>query len=821
MPGLRLATLVRRLRRDTAADGAGVSDAELLARFVKSRDDAAFELLVWRHGAMVLAACRRVLGNPDDAEDAFQAVFLVLARRAASVARGAALPAWLHRVALRLSFRLARSRRPAAELVVDPPAAVGSDSVERADLRGVLDAEIDNLPEHCRRAVVLCYLEGLSGSEAARLLGCPTGTVESRLAAARKRLRDRLTRRGVTLPVGILALVAAPAGLAAEVVTRTARAGVAAARDGLNAAAGMVREPAIQLAKGALVMVSARTWAGLILGAAMVAVAAGVGWANQPADDGPNGVAAVPEVAPEPAPKEQAKSAALTEAWPLARQIRGAEAVLVGVASDGKSVILRTSGGAPSVYDVSLDGKTSRFDIRSPNRIDSAALSPDGKLVATAEGSNGVKLRDAATGKMVEALWPTGGLPAEQVAFTPDGAKLVVVCWRTEAVESKFPGKKGVGGKDTGGQRFSPAKSTKRVQVSVWDVAGRKELGHPVETTTAEESYLPRYSLCGNGRFVLKAELVAVPQDDRPASVGRRFTVIDALSGAAGKPLEITGPYRAAAYPDALSPDGKTLALVTDPEAIIGTDISARKSVRLVDVATGKDRATLGPLPRPIKAFTFSPDGKRLAAATGVTTTRQMPGGGLARVRDDQTAAPTGVVIWDAATGKELARLVDPESNRDYTAVRFAPDGSFLVTQDEGHTLILWGHPPEPSEAEQPPGKGKGGKGKGDDSGPVKGKGKGKAIEPPPAAPPAAGVPDRFAALFRDLSADGVTDQRRVESVFLAALGRLPTDVESRTLAAQLAKRADKPEALKDLLGTLVETAEFKAHAEALGRLAK
>jgi RNA polymerase sigma factor (sigma-70 family) len=178
MPGLRLATLVRRLRRDTAADGAGVSDAELLGRFVRSRDDAAFEPLVWRHGAMVLGACRRVLGNPADAEDAFQAVFLVLARKAASVARGQALPVWLHRVAMRLALRLARLRRPIADLAIDPPAAVACDPVERDELRGVLDAEIDRLPAHCRRAVVLCYLEGLRGSEAARLLATLVETAE-------------------------------------------------------------------------------------------------------------------------------------------------------------------------------------------------------------------------------------------------------------------------------------------------------------------------------------------------------------------------------------------------------------------------------------------------------------------------------------------------------------------------------------------------------------------------------------------------------------------------------------------------------------------
>ena len=114
MAGTRLATLVRRLRREAAAP-TGSSDADLLARFIQTRDDAAFELLVWRHGAMVLAACRRILSNHEDAEDAFQAVFLVLARKARSVLRGTALPAWLHRVAVRIAIAagsLAEGNRP-------------------------------------------------------------------------------------------------------------------------------------------------------------------------------------------------------------------------------------------------------------------------------------------------------------------------------------------------------------------------------------------------------------------------------------------------------------------------------------------------------------------------------------------------------------------------------------------------------------------------------------------------------------------------------------------------------------------------------------
>jgi RNA polymerase sigma factor (sigma-70 family) len=821
MPGLRLATLVRRLRRDTAADGAGVSDSELLARFIRTRDDAAFELLVWRHGAMVLGACRRVLGNPEDAEDAFQATFLVLARKAASVSRGQALPAWLHRVALRLSFRLARSRRPAAELVTDPPAAVACDSLERDELRGVLDAEIDRLPEHCRRAVVLCYLEGLSGSEAARLLGCPTGTVESRLATARKRLRDRLTRRGVTLPVGILALVAGPSGLAAEVVSRTTRAGAAVARHGLNAATGIVREPAVKLAKGVLVMASVRTWAGLVLGVAMVAAAAGVGWANRPADGEPEGVTAVPETAPAPGEKEQAKPAAPAEAWPLAQQLSGYSASLVGVAQDGKTLVLRTNtAGTHAVYGLDLTGQVQRFAIQSPNSIDSAALSPDGRLVATAEGSNGVKLRDAATNKIVEALWPSGGLPAEQVAFTPDGSKLVVLCSRTETAEGKMT-KKSKGGKDvTFGPGGTLTKYVKRVQISVWDVAGRKELGHPVESTTAEQGwYQPGYALSDNGRFVLKTEFVPPQQggdETGPSLPGVRITVTDPLTGAAGKPVALKAVTGGPGYTDSLSPDGKTLA-VMDAQR----QVDVRPGVRLVDVATGNERATLGPLRRPIRTIAFSPDGKLIAAATGLGTRSGPgfgPGGGFGPSGDDGIAAPTEVVIWDASTGKELARLAEKERSRDCTALRFSPDGSFLVAQEADRMMTIWGHPPEP-EADGPPSKGKG-KGKSEDAPPGKGKGsgKGKATETP-AAP--AAVPDRFAALFRDLSADGVTDQRRVESLFLAALGRLPTDVESRTLVTQLAKRADKADALKDLLGTLVETAEFKAHAEALGRLAK
>src|SRR5262245_55228387 len=177
----------------------GLSDARLLERFVAGRDEGAFELLMWRHGAMVFGVCRRMLPNRHDAEDAFQATFLVLARKAASVARGEAVGAWLARVAYRVALRAraeltrqAWRKGPAVEQPAAPPAAP-----EQADLRRALDEEINRLPVGQRAVVVLCCLEGKTGEQAARELGCPPGTVSSRLTRARDRLRRRLARRGL------------------------------------------------------------------------------------------------------------------------------------------------------------------------------------------------------------------------------------------------------------------------------------------------------------------------------------------------------------------------------------------------------------------------------------------------------------------------------------------------------------------------------------------------------------------------------------------------------------------------------------------------
>jgi WD40 repeat protein len=173
-----------------------------------------------------------------------------------------------------------------------------------------------------------------------------------------------------------------------------------------------------------------------------------------------------------------------------------------------------------------------------------------------------------------------------------------------------------------------------------------------------------------------------------------RFSIMDAGSGKESKPIKVAGASLGPVPPDPLSPDGKTLVIMN----------AALNELRFLDSETGKDRFPVAAFRRPVKAVAFSPDGRFVAAATG-------RGGG------HETAAPSEVVIWDAATGKELARLT--------------------------------------------------------------------------------------------------------ESLFIAALGRFPTDVEARTLAAQVARRDDTAAALRDLLGTLIETTEFRTHAEELGRLAK
>lgn len=236
-----------------------LSDRQLLERFANHQDEGAFTLLVQRHGALVQSICRRVLRNDHDAEDAFQATFLVLARKAASVRWHDSVRSWLYQVAVRIA-RQARGRiyrRQTQEQQgppIDPPQPESASSVSWQDLQVILDEEISRLPERYRAPLLLCCLEGKTRDEAAAQLGWTLGALKARLERGRNRLRQSLTRRGVTLSAALLSSVLAQQATAAEIpallLVSTVKAGIAFAAG--NASAGLVSAPVLLLTKGVL-----------------------------------------------------------------------------------------------------------------------------------------------------------------------------------------------------------------------------------------------------------------------------------------------------------------------------------------------------------------------------------------------------------------------------------------------------------------------------------------------------------------------------------------------------------------------------------------
>jgi RNA polymerase sigma factor (sigma-70 family) len=212
------------------------SDAQLLERFLAGSEPA-FAAIVRRHGPMVSGVCRRVLGHRQDAEDAFQAAFMVLSRRAGSIRKSASLASWLYGVAYRVACKARRarvSRMRERRSDVSPRLRVGltegPDAAWR-ELCAILDEELNRLPERYRAALVLCYLEGKSNEEAAQQLGCTKGTVSSRIWRGRALLRDRLARRGLTLSggaaVGLFAVGAVSAAVPGRLVHDSVQAALA------------------------------------------------------------------------------------------------------------------------------------------------------------------------------------------------------------------------------------------------------------------------------------------------------------------------------------------------------------------------------------------------------------------------------------------------------------------------------------------------------------------------------------------------------------------------------------------------------------------
>jgi RNA polymerase sigma factor (sigma-70 family) len=290
----------------------GLTEGTLLERFVQGRDEAAFGALVTRHGPMVLGVCRRILRDEHDALDAFQATFLILVRRAGAIKRGELVSHWLYGVARRVAVR---AKAQVARRQVHEPAGLDIDQISteeslgddsRRDLRMVLDEELARLPRNLRAPVVLCYLEGLTHDEAARRLRWPVGTIRSRLARARDRLRRRLTRQGFVANGAALSAVAIREPVALGLIDSTIEAALGFVSKPA-AAAGAATSAAAALARGVLqAMVMSKI---KFLGAAAVAGVLVLGGARSLARQ--HGGTGGPQPAQQPQPAPAAREDAM------------------------------------------------------------------------------------------------------------------------------------------------------------------------------------------------------------------------------------------------------------------------------------------------------------------------------------------------------------------------------------------------------------------------------------------------------------------------------------------------------------------------------
>ena len=296
--------VVHLYRTALSGDGGGLSDGQLLEYFLARRDPDAFACLVRRHGPMVLAVCRRVLRHTQDAEDAFQATFLVLVRRAEAVLPRERVGPWLHGVAYRtaLKARGVAARRRGREAPLPPIEPEARPADDFSDLKPLLDRELVRLPDTYREPVILCDLQGRSRAEAARALGVPEGTVSSRLARGRHLLGERLARQGVALGA-VAALLSAPAVQAAPTLTASTVEAALAVAAGQAATVPATVAALMQGVIRTMYLSKLKTFTVLALAAVLVVLPAGSAFSGRALADRPtldNAVAFLADKADKP-----------------------------------------------------------------------------------------------------------------------------------------------------------------------------------------------------------------------------------------------------------------------------------------------------------------------------------------------------------------------------------------------------------------------------------------------------------------------------------------------------------------------------------------
>lgn len=654
MAGAPVPLILRHLRGLLGVPGGETaSDGQLLERFVNHAEESAFAALMQRHGPMVLGVCRRLLRHSHDVEDAFQATFLVLARRAAAIRKRQSVGSFLHGVAHRIALKLRAqaARRPQLGQTAEP-LTLTEPSSETAwrELLAVLDEEVRRLPEKYRRPLILCYLEGKTHEEAARELDWPLGTVKGRLARGRDRLRVRLTRRGLTLPAGAFVAV---------LIANEARAAVpfGLARATLAYASGRMAEPAaspvLALAEGVVRALSASKLK-MVLATLLVlgALGTGAGAIFLRATGEPLPRSTGDERQPTPMPAlastdhygDPLPPGALARMGTVRFHQDAWNAALL-FAPDGKSIVSTGQGENSIVFWDAATGRRLREIGGHDSPTEVLAISSDGKWLASADRT-AIHLWDAASGKEIHAIALSG---VRGLAFAPDGKTLA----------------------SAGGDR----------SVRLWDARSGKELWRNLWHEREVRTVL----------FVPDGKTLISSSEDNTI----RFWDLTER-----KEIRRIRTDQRDVRALALSPDGKTLAV--GEQLFRGGKTENR--VRLLDVASGEERRVLAGQKYGVASLAFSPDGKLLVSwgreelrlwdvATGKETRRIGGREGMASQPvfspDSKTLATrtrSVIRLLDVATGKPLHDW--PGHDEDVCTLAFSRDGKLLVSG--GCDIRLW-----------------------------------------------------------------------------------------------------------------------------------